>query len=107
MVSFARDDSRNIATNDVFSLQALNESLNGTHGNTLVEINLRVDKQGKGLKSKRGGTRSRSRSSKLNSRDMLTSQAVGLVTSQQSSLEDNIRNQLLSTSLNEDILEQL
>ena len=47
IVSFAADDSQNVVTNDVFSLQALNESLGGgmiSGGPTMVEINLRADK---------------------------------------------------------------
>ena len=54
MVSFAKDDSRNMGTAaDLFSLQALNDSLSAAGaGATTLEINLRAEKPSKKSRSK-------------------------------------------------------
>ena len=107
MVSFAQNDSR--THTDVFSLQALNDSLSNANGPTTVEINLRAG-AGKTMKPKRKYARSKSKNGKSNSNPTScgdqAKQAINLVAYQHSSVEDNIRTQLMMTSLNEEILDQ-
>ena len=89
----------------MFSLQALNDSLSQANGPTTVEINLRAG-AGKTMKPKRKYARSKSKSGKSNSNcGDQAKQAINLVASQHSSVEDNIRTQLMMTSLNEEILD--
>ena len=76
MISFARDDSRNIGAADMFSLQALNDSLCANPGPTLVEISLRAE-NGKVIKQRKG---SRSKSKGALFKDYKKN-VIGLVTS--------------------------
>ena len=85
------------ANGEIFSIQALNDSLSGQP--TLVEISLRADGKQKRNKSLKGRSKSKGGGE-------ATKQQINLVGSHHNSLEDNIRNQLMMTSINEDILDQ-
>ena len=72
MVSFAQNDSRDLHKSELFSLQALNDSLTGG-GPTTIEINLRAEK------GSRPKSRSKSRGKLSNSRLDPTKAALGMV----------------------------
>ena len=109
-MSFAQNDSKTHQGADLFSLQALNDSLSAIQGPTNVEINLRVgdnlssqnlntsmNKSRKNRSKSNRSTKLKKQRSKLHSqtRDALSrvmSPNVGAAGNSTLSLEDNLRN---------------
>jgi hypothetical protein len=107
-----QNDMHNFSS--IYSATDVNDSIlnnlnpNSTHpnNNTLIEINLKAkDKIPKKMKK---GSRSRSRGgvTTQNHENSILASFGGFLNSQHTSIEDSIRNQLLVTSLNEEIIDK-